>query len=158
MKLSAEQLALNHHPDFDKVSLSPDMFKTETFNVFFFDEEIGTVAQAKDFWIATPYGTTSTIRAFCQEGAIKHLLEVREATPSKKVATALSKNQTSLFALIIFLFMLSSCDTCKHAPTYGGRGKMTQGHQQEAFKQKASSNPYYVKAKTTKSHYRNPNK
>ena len=88
---------LNHHPDFDKVSLSPDMFNPETLNVFFFEEEIGSVTQSRDFWIATPYGTTTMIRAFCQEGAIKHLIEVREATPSKKEATALSKNQTSLF-------------------------------------------------------------
>lgn len=48
-------LSTTEHTDFDKVSLSPDMFKPETY------EEIGQITKSRDKWIATPYGTTATV-------------------------------------------------------------------------------------------------
>ncbi len=57
--------------DFDKISLSPDMFNPTTLNVFFVDEEIGSIEESRDKWIARPSGTTAMMGAYCKEGAIK---------------------------------------------------------------------------------------
>lgn len=93
---SSEATALGFK-DFDKVSLSPDMFNTGKLNVFFFDEEIGTVEETRGMWLAIPYGIAQGTGSHSKEGAIKHLLEVRSKSIAKKEVLTVAKNQTSLF-------------------------------------------------------------
>ncbi len=88
---------LNTHPDFDKVSLSPDLFNPGTLRAFLFDEEIGTVTESKGMYLAIPYGIKQGTGSYSQEGAIKHLLEVRNKSIAKKQVLTIAQNQTSLF-------------------------------------------------------------
>jgi len=50
------------------------------------------------------------------------------------------------YILIIISLCSQSCNTCKNAPTYGGRGAMLYGHNDEP-KMKGAKNPYKVKGK-----------
>jgi len=86
--------------DLDLVQCSPDMFEVGKYNVFFGEEEIGTLedcTESKGIWIARPFGVVMGSGAYSKESAIAHLMKVRNASITKKQQITLSSNQTSLF-------------------------------------------------------------
>ena len=54
-----------------------------------------------------------------------------------------------LYLLFISSIAFQSCNSCKYAPTYGGRGAMLYGHIDEP-QMRGAKNPYKVKAKKPK--------
>lgn len=83
--------------DLDRVQCSPDLFDIGKYNVFFFEEQIGTIEESKGMWIARPHGVVFGSGALSKESALIHLLKVRNASVEKKTELTLKQNQISLF-------------------------------------------------------------
>lgn len=82
------------------VQCSPDMFEVGKYNVFFGEEQIGTLedlTESKGVWIARPHGVVMGSGAYSKDSALEHLMKVRNASITKKQAVTLSSNQQSLF-------------------------------------------------------------
>lgn len=103
------------------------------------------------------HGVFHATNAVSYSTTCKDILEQATGLQFRFISDGMSKRVT-LFLFIVSIAFFSSCN-CKYTPTYGGNGRMTRGHETgEAFKQRASANPYFVKSKPIKSHYRNPMK
>lgn len=79
------------------ISLMPDLFEQGRKNIFFFEEEIGSIKPVAAGILSVPSGVVQGCVCASEAEAIEHLLEQRNSSVKAKVRATVSRNQTSLF-------------------------------------------------------------